>query len=115
MGDGGEVGFYEQAGSHPDLDGQWWANPLDPNLPMMSESVSGSGSTRALASDSPQQPQVWVGSWNPSVQDRNVNDLRFTATITFPSAGMYKAFTQSVQGNPLISTSAHSLTATISY
>lgn len=42
-GDGAEIGIYDQASPVPDPGGFWHANPNDPNLPNMTESLSDRG------------------------------------------------------------------------
>lgn len=99
-GYGAEVGFYEQGGPLKKAGPLWWANPSDPNLPTMSESVSYNHSE--IASFAPQSPQSWVGtwnqnvgSWNPITPDAQVNNLQATATLNFPNADILKAFANS--------------------
>jgi hypothetical protein len=59
----------------------------------MSEKVTDGGAL--VASTSPGKPQVWVGSWDPYMTDPDTNDLKFSATVTFPSTAMYTAFIRS--------------------
>ena len=101
VGDGGEVAVYSQNSTLAKAGPVWHADPGDADLPLLAMSVSDKGVPIAWAA--PSQPQPWVPAWNPSVQDRNVHNLKFTATVTFPNAGMYGAFERSkyVAGNPL--------------
>jgi hypothetical protein len=66
------------------------ANPNDPNLPKMTESLSVGG--LEVASDAPAEAQSWVGSWRPGLMDPNGDDLTVTDTVTFTSEGMYNPF-----------------------
>lgn len=107
-GYGAEVGFYvqDQLAARYGVE-QWDADLFDPNLPKMSESSTYNGTK--VASNSPANPQVWVGSWNtnmgsydPDHADANVKGLSAMATITFRNAGMYSAFqrTQAFRAQP---------------
>ena len=93
-GDGTEVGAY--AKTNPFLDAIEGYNSMsssDPNLPKMSVNFSVGGSK--LGSFAPPKPQDWVGFWDPSVTDRNPDDMHSTVTVTFRNAGMYSAFMHS--------------------
>jgi RHS repeat-associated protein len=113
VGDGGEVSVYSQNAPLAKAGPVWHADPGDRDLPLLSESVSDNGVL--VASAAPSRPQPWVTSWNPAVQDRNVNDLQFTATVTFPNAGMYTAFRSSVAGDSIWSFPSGTHTAILSY
>jgi len=114
-GDGGEIGIYDQASSVPDPGGHWHANPNDPNLPKMTESLSVNGLD--VASFAPSKAQSWVGSWRPGLNDMNMEDLKVTDTVTFTSAAMYGAFMNSpdVKHSGWASDPTTSNTAVISY
>jgi RHS repeat-associated protein len=92
-GDGGEVGIYDQPSSVPDPGGHWYANAHDPNLPLMSESLTING--LEIASSAPKKPQPWVASFHPGANDMNADDLKVRDTVTFRSAAMYEAFMKS--------------------
>ncbi|MFC5502599.1 RHS repeat-associated core domain-containing protein [Lysinimonas soli] len=92
-GDGAEIGLYDQDSPVADPGGHWHANPSDPNLPRMTESLSDNGSE--VASFAPAKPQAWVASFHPGVMDMNGDNLHVTATVTFRNAGMYDAFMKS--------------------
>jgi hypothetical protein len=93
FGNGGEIAIYDQASAVPNPGGHWHSNPNDPNLPLMTESVSVNGSD--VASFAPSKPQLWVASFHPGDFDFNRDDLKLRATVTFPNATMYGAFMKS--------------------
>jgi hypothetical protein len=81
----------------------------------MSVTVSdGDGQAWSFA---PEQSQPWVGAYNPAVGDLNYNDLHYTATVTFPNAGMYSAFVKNkgVQASGLWSPGSQPNTEILSY
>ena len=105
MGYGGEVEFLSQDVPLNKAGPLWHADPNDPNLPKMSDSVSYKGTE--IASFAPQSAQVWVGSfnqnagsWNPNTADVQTRNLHLTATVNFPNAGMYAAFKQTEEAIP---------------
>jgi hypothetical protein len=102
IGDGGETEFLSHPGpQRSDPYSTWWnADPTDPATPNMTESVSIAGAV--VESSAPNKPQPWVNGWQPEARDMNLNDLQFSATITFRSTAMFKAFmnSASVQNQP---------------
>jgi hypothetical protein len=112
MGDGGEIAAYVQNVTLAHAGGQWLANSGLAGLPSTSESVSIGGST--IASSGSARSWVWNGTWDPFKTDADVNDLKFTATVTFPSSGEFNAFMNSefVAGNSAWSPGPSADTAT---
>jgi hypothetical protein len=92
FGDGGEVEFFSQNKPLRDItpNSKWNAVYGASVTPSMTESVSIGGSTIASAAPNDQQP--WVTSWSPREQDMNLNDLQYTATVTFRNNSVYTAF-----------------------
>ena len=97
MGPGAEIEFLYQNVPLKKAGPLWHADPNDPNLPKMTESLSYKGTV--TASFAPPIAQVRVGSfnqnagsWNPSGPDVLVRNLHLKATVTFPDSGMYAAF-----------------------
>lgn len=102
MGPGAEIEFLYQNVPLKKAGPLWHADPNDPNLPKMTESLSYKGTE--TASFAPQIAQVWVGSynqnagsWNPNTADVLVRNMHLKATVTFPDPGMLEAFRTSDQ------------------
>ena len=114
MGDGAEIEFLRQDVPLAKA-GPWWkADPSDPNLPKLTETLSDKSSP--IASFAPDRAQVWTGSWNENKFDP-VSDLKVRATAAFGNAEMFKAFKKTeedVVGNPWHFNS-DTKTATINY
>lgn len=92
-GDGGEVALYAKNNGLLDGVEGWNAVPFDSNLPKMKVSLSVGDSQ--LGSFAPRRAQDWVGIYDPSVRDTNLNDIHATVTVAFPNAAMYAAFIDS--------------------
>ena len=115
FGDGGEVEFFSLNKPITEVtpNSKWNAVYGASVTPSMTESVSIGGSTIASAAPNDQQP--WVTSWSPREQDMNLNDLQYTATVTFRNHSMYAAFEETYIGSPFWSFPSQGTTATLNF
>jgi hypothetical protein len=115
FGDGGEVEFFSQNKPLPEVtpNSRWNAVYGAPDTPLMTESVSIGGTT--VASSAPNAPQPWVNSWDSKMNDQNLNDLQYTATVTFTNSAMYQAFEETYTDSPFGSFPSQGTTATLSF
>jgi hypothetical protein len=120
-GAGTEVGFYTQDVPLIEAGEIWHADPTV-ELPDMSVALTdlGGGAKNwkggeAIASFSPEKPQVWTGTWNTNKQNVPLRDMTSLVTINFQSPGMAAAFRNSSGIDVNVSFSNNGMTATIRF
>lgn len=96
LGAGAELGIYRQSDGPLKDAGIWFVDP-SLALPM---SMSLSDATGEIASYAPDEPQWWITSFNPNVQDPSAASLSATFTVDFSgNEGMFEAF-RDAHGGP---------------